>query len=386
VVDDTVNDAMDYWTPGANEVGAAGQLVGGLVGGLGQLALGAGNPTLMIANAQMGTATDLVRQGVDADDARAVGYVSGAATAVGAWLPIFGKTATAKIVGNAAANPVVGIAQRAASQQILADNPEQAAQFDPFDMQAIAVDALMGAAFGFASARRGDVAPALLESVFGDGPAAKMRAGEQSVADGIRTMFGEAVLTKQHKDAIAAAANFKSFAIDSMPGRPVSDADVSLHQMNMDTAMRALLEDRPLTEGELRAASFEPPAARDTAPIRAAIEEVIGPVTAPVAQDAPDAVRGVLPEVAPDFVAPVDVAPVDVAQGDAVTTQAPTGYAAQPEVQQAIAAGESVRILDDDGNIVSGREAIQQAAAEVDNARSLSEGFKAAALCAMRFA
>ena len=404
------NDALDYWTPNPQEVGAAGQLFGGLAGGLGQLAIGAGNPSLMIANAQIGTATDLVRQGVDAETAQDVGTVAGVATGVGAWLPIFGKTAAGKIIGNAAANPVVGIAQRAASQQLLADNPEQAAQFNPFDLQAIAVDALMGAAFGAVSAKRGDVAPALLESIFGDGVSAKIRAGEQSIsmlgdvapellesifgdgvsdkirageqsiADGINSMLGDALLTRTNRDAIATVANYKSFAIDSMPGRPVSDADVSLHQINMETAMRALLEDRPLTDGELRAASFEPARPVDTAPIRAAIEEVIGPIE-------PEAVpETVTPEAvvnpAPDSVATETVpTPETVANADA-----PTGYAAQPEVRQAIAAGESIRILDDDGNVISGREAIEAAAAEVDSARSLTEGFKAAALCAMRFA
>jgi GGDEF domain-containing protein len=259
VVDDTVNNAMDYWAPGPQEVGKAGRLAGELVGGLGQLVIGAGNPSLMVANAQMGTAVDMVRSGVDAETAQQVGAVAGVATAVGAWLPIFGKSASSKIATGTIGNIAQGIVQRGATGEILDDAGygAQAKNFDAFDLQSMAVDGLMGVAFGALQAKSKYPQPDVLDSAVGKKAGDAIRSGSRSLENSINSMIGNAVLTKTHKDAIAALATFKSYAVDSAPGRPLSDADFNAHQTNMDMGLDHLLHDKPFDDSMVREAAFE---------------------------------------------------------------------------------------------------------------------------------
>ncbi len=449
VVDDTVNNAMDYWAPGPQEVGKAGRLAGELVGGLGQLVIGAGNPSLMVANAQMGTAVDMVRSGVDAETAQQVGAVAGVATAVGAWLPIFGKSASSKIATGTIGNIAQGIVQRGATGEILDDAGygAQAKNFDAFDLQSMAVDGLMGVAFGALQAKSKYPQPDVLDSAVGKKAGDAIRSGSQSLENSINSMIGNAVLTKTHKDAIAALATFKSYAVDSAPGRPLSDADFNAHQANMDMGLDHLLRDKPFDDSMVREAAFE------QKPPRADAEDIRGQLPsykdaeskpAPVNPDEYAAQKymemakadGLAPEAAAELQAfkaadknavsglnsdrelqasleraansdtPMRYVEADThnlgginnamgsnSKADAVIAdigkayaEAPmSGYAARPEVQQALTADETITVLDDNGNPVSGREAILQAAAEADNAASLKEGFKAAALCAMRF-
>lgn len=452
VVDDTVNNAVDYWAPGPQEVGKAGQLVGSLVGGLGQLVIGAGNPSLMVANAQMGTAVDMVRSGVDAETAQQVGAVAGVATAVGAWLPIFGKSASSKIATGTIGNIAQGIVQRGATGEILdaAGYSAQAKNFDAFDLQSMAVDGLMGVAFGGLQAKSKYQQPNVLDSAVGKKAGDAIRGVSQSLEDSIGSMIGNAVLTKTHKDAIAALATFKSYAIDSAPGRPLSDSDFNAHQATMDDALNHLLFDKPFDDSMVRDAAFEqkPPRA-DAEDIRSELPSYrdAEPEAAPIHPDEHAAQKymetakadGLSPEATAEMQAfkaadknavsglfsdrelqasleraansdtPMRYVEADThnlgginnAKGsnskadvagetmplksDAPKEQA-KGYASRPEVQQALTADESITVLDDNGNPVSGREAILQAAAEADNAVTLKEGFKAAALCAMRFA
>lgn len=452
VVDDTVNNSIDFWTPNAQDVGTAGQIVGSLVGGLGQLALGAGNPSLMVANAQMGTGTDMVRSGVDASTAQKAGAVAGTATAFGAWLPIFGKTATTKIATGVIGNVAMGMAQRGATGEILDDAGyhEQAKGFDAFDLTSIAIDGLMGVAFGAVQAKSKLAQPDPLDSAIGKSAADKLRKANRSLSESINSIIGNAVLTKTHTDAIAALGSFKSFAIDSAPGRPLSDADFNAHQATMDDALNHLLFDKPFDDSMVRDASFEqkPPRA-DAEDIRSELPSYrdAEPEAAPIHPDEHAAQKymetakadGLSPEATAEMQAfkaadknavsglfsdrelqasleraansdtPMRYVEADThnlgginnAKGsnskadvagetmplksDAPKEQA-KGYASRPEVQQALTADESITVLDDNGNPVSGREAILQAAAEADNAVTLKEGFKAAALCAMRFA
>jgi len=449
VVDDTVNNAMDYWAPGPQEVGKAGRLAGELVGGLGQLVIGAGNPSLMVANARMGTAVDMVRSGVDAETAQQVGAVAGVATAVGVWLPIFGKSASSKIATGTIGNIAQGIVQRGATGEILDDAGygAQAKNFDAFDLQSMAVDGLMGVAFGALQAKSKYPQPDVLDSAVGKKAGDAIRSGSQSLENSINSMIGNAVLTKTHKDAIAALATFKSYAVDSAPGRPLSDADFNAHQTNMDMGLDHLLRDKPFDDSMVREAAFEqkPPRA-DAEDIRSQLLSYKDAESkpAPVNPDEYAAQKymemakadGLAPEAAAELQAskaadknavsglnsdrelqasleraansdtPMRYVEADThnlgginnamgsnSKADAVIAdigkayaEAPmSGYAARPEVQQALTADETITVLDDNGNPVSGREAILQAAAEADNAASLKEGFKAAALCAMRF-
>lgn len=145
--DEVFGRAVDYWTPKPGEVGMAGQIAGQLAGGVLQAAI---SPALLVATTQLATGEDLVRQGVDANTAGLVGGIGGAGTAVGLRLPFLGSTLTSRVASGVAGNVVQGAGVAAAQRGVLnaAGNTEQAQQFDPLDLRARALDALLGAAFG----------------------------------------------------------------------------------------------------------------------------------------------------------------------------------------------------------------------------------------------
>ena len=82
--DETFGKAVDFWTPRPTEVGAAGQIVGQLAGGIVKFLA---SPPLAVADAQMTTGEDLVRQGVDATTAQAAGGIAGLSTVIGIRAP-----------------------------------------------------------------------------------------------------------------------------------------------------------------------------------------------------------------------------------------------------------------------------------------------------------
>lgn len=145
--DEVFNSAVDHWTPRPGEVGMAGQIAGQLAGGIMQAVV---SPALLVGTTQLSSAEDLVRQGVDATTANQVGAVQGAATAVGVKLPAFGSTLTRKILTGAGGNLAQGVAASGTSRAILehANAAGAAAQYDPFDFRARALDVMLGAAFG----------------------------------------------------------------------------------------------------------------------------------------------------------------------------------------------------------------------------------------------
>lgn len=215
--DETFNRAVDYWTPKPQEVGAAGQVVGQVVGGVVQFLA---NPALMLGTAQLSTAEDLVRQGVDADAAVLAGDVAGIASAIGIALPAaFGKTLAARVASGAAGNLATNIPEAAIKREIVraAGAPETVAQqFDPFDMKARAVDILLGAAFGAKA-------------------------------------HWDARLTPAQRDAMAVQAQALHLEEASSPGRPVKPADLTATVTATRAAIDQMLRGEPVqVDGLLR--------------------------------------------------------------------------------------------------------------------------------------
>jgi len=363
VIDDTFNDAIDYWTPSEKEVGMAGQLGGGLVGGLGQLALGLGNPSLMIANAQMGTSTDLVRHGIDADKALDVGTASGIATAVGAWLPVFGKTGVQKVVGNAAINPLIGIAQRAVQSQML-EGTDQAANFNPWDMNAIVLDAAMGAAFGYVSKRMGETAPDVVDAIIGKG-------ATKSIQDNIGYMFGDYKPNPSEIDDLMGLANIKSRTYDSAPGRPIDEHSANMHTAAMEESIRALSEGREPNLSMLDdSVRFESRTAEGVDLVTAGKDAGLELIDEARVAKASAPMRSV-------DVAPVEAAPVE----GQVKSVIDNDYHIL-EAKRTIDEVGDVQVVDaESGNMVSGRKVLEDSVAEVRNAETLSTAFKAVAGC-----
>jgi hypothetical protein len=382
VIDDTFTEAVDYWTPSEKKVGAAGQMAGQLVGTVGQLVLGAGNPALMVGTAQMDVGLEMVRQGVDADTAQDLGTAAGLFTGVGAWLPVFGKTGAQKILMNTALNPVVGIAQRASMQTMLENEGQTklAQQYDPWDAQAIVLDAAMGAAFGYASARRGDVAPDFFEAAVGKNVSDAIGRQVDSVLES-----GGFVPKRADVDDLMAMANIKARIYDTSPGKPLDDYSMNAHIGTQEDAIRALLEDRPVDVSRMEGAKFEPDA-RPTGNI-IAMREALDELGIPVVDDI-EVIRQAEPVAAQE----ADITPMPEAQPEPVAkgqkaAKEPLSIVEQDyrvrSAAEALQRYDDIMTVDESGNQVSGREELRKAVREAKTAEKLGDAFRAAALCVM---
>lgn len=200
---DPLTDVIDGMAPDASTTGTAGQLLNGLTEGLTTFA---GGPVSGIATAETDTATDLTRKGVGAKTALAVGVTQGLATAVGVKLPVLGKTLTSKLLTGAAGNVAAMEGSRKVSQALLSDHPDIAQQYQG-DGASVAVDALMGLAFG----------------------------------------AGHHLATR---DAVLTARNADHFANRTAPGEPTTGAAAVAHQQAMSDAARQLDAGQPVSVAE----------------------------------------------------------------------------------------------------------------------------------------
>ncbi|MCC6196796.1 MAG: hypothetical protein IT518_20270 [Burkholderiales bacterium] len=207
-LDELVTDAVDYWTPSAQETGTIGRIFGGLAEIVLPLMAGGGNPTLLLGSQQMGIAMDLARQGVDSDTAVGVGAVQGAATAVGFRLPYLGKTLASRIGSGIGGNLATSMSAAAVSREVLRSQGfnAQAQSFDPLDVEARAIDVLTGAVFG----------------------------GLAHLA------------TPTQRAAAAGAMNARNFQADSAPGRAADLEASAAHQSALGTALKQLSDGEPV--------------------------------------------------------------------------------------------------------------------------------------------
>jgi len=223
-VDETARGAVDFWTPNVNEVGKIGQVLGGLSEIVLPLASTAGNPALLIGSQELGTATDLTREGVDPETAIGVGVTQGLATAVGFKLPFLGKTLSKKIATGALGNLLTNTAAAANQQLFLREGgyDQLAENYDPLNVEARAIDVLTGVAFG-------------------------------SLAHFSERMDPSTVA------AVAAAGNAKHFQLDTAPGIPLDNSALAAHSHAMDLATEALTRGESVSPpAELATAAFKP--------------------------------------------------------------------------------------------------------------------------------
>jgi hypothetical protein len=234
--DEVWGSAVDHWTPKPNEVGVAGQVVGDVIS---MLPTVIASPALAVATAQIGTGEELVKKGVDAGRAEAVGAVQGAGLGLGIWMPILGRNLWERVVvGGAAANAVQGIATRGASQVILEGTPA-ADEFKAFDGQSLTLDVLLGAAFGTLA----HLSPA-------------QRAQGEAVWKRIQSWAED--LTPTEKSAIATLREAQHMNVDSAPGRPQAPADVQAHVERVKTAIEQLERGQPVEMADLPEPRFDP--------------------------------------------------------------------------------------------------------------------------------
>lgn len=252
-LDETVNSAVDFWTPDARTTGVVGKVLGGLGEIALPLAAAGGNPALLVGSQQMGTTADLAREGVDPTTAVMVGGLQGAATAVGFKIPVLGKTTAQRVFTSAVGNAGLNMATTFAQQKALEGGGYDALaeQYDPLDVEGRTIDLLIGAAFGF-------------------------------LPQGPRAM------PRSDRNAVLAAANARHFQVDTAPGRPLDTAASAAHQRAMETAIEQLLRDEPVAvPPEVLDGNFEPRPARDEKETMEALREVLGDIPEPRAEVTP---------------------------------------------------------------------------------------------------
>lgn len=212
--DDVMQNAADYWTPRAEEVGTAGKLLGGLAEMALPLMAGAGNPALLLAGQGLGMGVDLAREGVNPYSAAAVGTVQAAATAGGFAIPFLGRNLLQRVGMGAAGNLATNIPADFVSQEVLraAGATEQAKRFDPFSLEARTLDIVAGGAFG-----------------------------------AVGHLLARGSITEDDaRAAWASARNAKNFQEDSAP-RPLETPEQSIaHQTAMETALQQFARGEPI--------------------------------------------------------------------------------------------------------------------------------------------
>lgn len=239
-MDEIFDSAIDYWTPKANEVGVAGEVVGQL---LGLLPIVVASPATAVAGTYLDTATELSKKGVGDWRAQAVGAAQAAGLGAGIWMPIMGSTLAQRVlVGGASFNVVQGVVTRGAGETILGDHPA-AAEFKALDGTAMTLDVLLGMAFGGIT----HLSPAQRAQ----GAAAWKRIGEWAKE-----------LPPTDKSAIMVLREGQHLNLDSLPGKPVSALDQDAHVQRMRTVLDQVIRGEPVHVEGMPAPKMEPDQAR----------------------------------------------------------------------------------------------------------------------------
>lgn len=233
--DEVWGSAVDYWTPKPNEVGVAGQITGEL---LSMLPMVIASPSLAVGSLQLGTAEDLVKKGVDATRAQAVGASQAVGLGLGIWMPVLGQNLWQRVVvGGAGFNLAQGVAMRATAGMIL-EGTEAAKEFEAFDGKALTMDVLLGAAFG---------------GIVHLSPAARAQGAE---AWGRIERWAEN-LTPTEKSALVAVRLSQHLNVEAAPGVPKSPADVEAHFNRVKTAMEQMQRGQPVEVSDLPEPRFD---------------------------------------------------------------------------------------------------------------------------------
>lgn len=368
--EEVFGNAVDYWTPKPNEVGAAGQVVGQL---LGTLPLVFASPGLAVGATQVSTAEDLTKKGVDPLKAQAVGAVQAAGLGLGIWVPILGKTLAQRVLlGGAGFNAVQGVATRGASGVILEGTPG-AEDFKAFDPTSLTLDVLLGAAFGGIA----HVSPAMR---------AEGAAWQSKLAD-----WG-AKLKPSEIDALITMRQAQHINADSMPGKPVDMADADAHVQRLRQAIDDLANDRPISVEQMPPARYEIDPARqaeaeaEAAKVQADVAEVLRAEVEPkvgdnaTAANDPAAVKESLtlePVAAPAARAADRAGDIDAGgQLDPLAAEAQRFAAENPDVSMVIG-----KTADGEDITTTPRQMMEESGLAVEQARADATLFEVAASC-----
>jgi len=220
-----------HLAPKAEEIGMAGQILHGLVKIGGEaVAFGPGG---VLVNETVGGTLDALDKGVDLQTAAKVGGVQGAAMTAGVVAPMtLGSTGLGmNLLYGAGINLAQGEFQRGATSEIYAKagRPDLAMQFKALDGEAMAVDAILGAAFA------------------GGGRALQLRS-EKAKADAMAEYRAKIADMLKPSDIDAALVKNEQLKIERPGfGLPADLASRDSHVANMTGAIDDLIEGRPVT-------------------------------------------------------------------------------------------------------------------------------------------
>ena len=210
VIDDTANNAIQFWTSDTATTGAGSQIVGGLGEMVLPMLLGGGNPLPLAVNQGVNTSASLVEQGVDSNTATVVGGAEGAFLYAGGKAPgAIGKNLTQRVVSGAGINTAFGVGMEQTSQGVLnaGGYTEQAKQFEG-SVESRSADALMGIAFG-------------------------------GIAH-LGAKHARPKITITEESALMTQKNVESYQDKSNSVTPDSAVDISNHVSNMDISVEAM--------------------------------------------------------------------------------------------------------------------------------------------------
>jgi hypothetical protein len=288
---DRFRAARDWWTAEPGEVGTAGRVVGGLAEFGTLLGVGLGNPALALGTTQMTTATDLAQQGVAPLRAVAAGTAEGAANAVAFQVPFLGKTFAQRVLFGAGANAAAGAGVGLAVQQVLQSGgyDRQAEAYDPWNLEARAIDALTGALFGgvswYTDPPRPKAEPPPPEPAAAGAEAPPPADAPMPAPDGVdpRTLIDRPILDAtwtpdpELLDASALLNAHQHRVVQLAPGRPRTPEALDAHVAAIRQAVAELAADEPVT-ASVRPDEFEPlPPSPEVQRAQEAMREVLGP-------------------------------------------------------------------------------------------------------------
>lgn len=279
VVDDPYDSAQNYYKPDGGVVGGGANILNSVVEMLPQFV---GGGASLVASTQLNTGIDLVNQGVDSTTAQGVGAAMGIGTGLGVWLPVLGKTGLQKVLGAAALNPLINIVSRGVSELSLESGgyAKQAEQYDPFNLQTIAVDTLMGAVFG----------------------------GFDVMARGADAPVDWNVIPQAAKDKLASAKSYLNRTQETAPGNPLDIKAQNAHLDAVDTAVNQLIEGKRIdVSGKLDDMQFAPRNA-SVMPDKLDIDDAVGVPYQAELFDSPEIKPA---ELADDAIMSMDVQTVD---------------------------------------------------------------------------
>lgn len=255
--DELFNRAVDYWTPEPGTVGKAGQIIGGVVPVVAQALL---SPALAIGTAGLGTGEDLVRDGVPAQKAVAAAVAQAVGLGAGIAMPFYGSTLAAKALLGASSNVAQGIATKAVTQQIL-KGEKAADQYNPWEVEGVVIDALMGLAFGGLAHVRDRGVVDRWSGMDG----VQRQDAWRTLSSSDRKLVLREDLSQSDKDALLVAQQARHLEDVTAPGRAEDAASTTAHVEAVRKAADDLLAGRQVNVDQIvQDARFAPDEPRNT--------------------------------------------------------------------------------------------------------------------------